>query len=363
MKYEKTDPFESTDDIDKLIAQAMTNAKDTEAAEFLSSGKSDVEISEALERRILGLIDKRSAKETFRSKYYPKFLSSAALVTFVTLCFSFVAMMSTFVKSPGDISVPQPTDTTGGFLGSSSYSDSFSSQNAFIPGDESTIIMGRPNRQTEMTDPGRSESTGKPQGNTTPVHGETPADEQKVFYIITQGNRDGIYIKISIAGYQSESLGKEFYVKSNEYFTVTVEVKNISATTMYRSVRTDCPPDGPPHTHEDFLALSFRYQSLCSSAIGFDCGASIAWVPLKSGESYTYQLKYAAGKESASDFDLPGDGNDHPAGIKLYDETFLPFVKGFCTFAGNFCYDYRNTTEAARSFCIPLSVEVLYVKP
>ena len=65
MKYEKTGPFKSTDDLDQWITQAMTEAEDTEAEEFLSPDADDVEISEDLDRRILGLIEKPSSKEIF----------------------------------------------------------------------------------------------------------------------------------------------------------------------------------------------------------------------------------------------------------------------------------------------------------
>ena len=36
MKYERTDPFKSKDDFEKLIEEAVSEAEDSEAEEFLS---------------------------------------------------------------------------------------------------------------------------------------------------------------------------------------------------------------------------------------------------------------------------------------------------------------------------------------
>lgn len=51
---------------------------------------------------------------------------------------------------------------------------------------------------------------------------------------------------------------------------------------------------------------------------------------LQPGESRTWQLKLAAGETVCEDFDLPAEGNDHPAGIKLYDKTI--YTDGSCVF-------------------------------
>ncbi|MBQ2987908.1 MAG: hypothetical protein IJD59_02260 [Clostridia bacterium] len=365
MKRNKTDHF------DEWLAEALAEAEDKEAEEFMSMENDDVEISEELDRRIQNLMEQKSKKEIFQAKYYPKILSSAALVTFVTICFAWVAMMSTFVKFPWNDTEPPilPTDTL------ESVSGSFSDQTYVPPGQESTVITrppesspssGNHGRPTESTNRGQQGSVGQTSELRNPSKGiyTAPSDEQKAFYIITQGNRAGVFLTISIAGYQSENIGKEFYVKSNEYFIVTVEVKNISASPIYRPVETDCSPDDPPHTHSVSLNLSSDYQNLCSSVIGFDCGGERVAEILKSGETHTYQLKYAAGEVVAGGFDLPGDGNDYPAGIKLYDTTFQPFAKGSCTFTGNLSFDYKKDEKNNWvSFSVPLSLEVLYVEP
>ena len=360
MKYEKTGPFKSTDDLDQWITQAMTEAEDTEAEEFLSPDADDVEISEDLDRRILGLIEKPSAKEIFLEKYYPRILSTAALVTFVSIAFIWILMMNTLVKTPSD-GTEQPSDIQTG--GTYSPPDSYISQQPSSD-TESTKITGHPGKQTAMTNPNSAVETTNRVGITdpepTPV---SPSDEKKVFCIYKQTNADDIFIQISIAGYQSESLGKEFYVKSNEYFTVDVTVKNTSSRTVYRTVYTDCSESAVPHSHEGRLDLSCKGNALCPSVIGFSCGNSFSEEALKPGESYTYQLKYAPGTEVTSGFDLPGDGTDYAAGVKLYDEVFYTFFdNGSCTFEGYFKFKYSTRINSGSvSFWIPLSLEVVCV--
>ena len=360
MKYEKTGPFKSTDDLDQWITQAMTEAEDTEAEEFLSPDADDVEISEDLDRRILGLIEKPSAKEIFLEKYYPRILSTAALVTFVSIAFIWILMMNTLVKTPSD-GTEQPSDiqTGGTYSPLSSYISRQPTSDT-----ESTKITGHPGKQTAMTNPNSAAETTNRGGNSViepaPV---SPSDEKKVFCIYKQTNADDIFIQISIAGYQSESLGKEFYVKSNEYFTVEVTVKNTSSRTVYRTVYTDCSESAVPHSHEGRLDLSYKGNELCPSVIGFSCGKTASREALKPGESYTYQLKYAPGTEVTSGFDLPGDGTDYAAGVKLYDEVFYTFFdNGSCTFEGYFEFKYSTQINSGSvSFWIPLSLEVVYV--
>ena len=359
MKYEKTGPFKSTDDLDQWITQAMTEAEDTEAEEFLSPDADDVEISEDLDRRILGLIEKPSAKGIFPEKYYPRILSSAALVTFVSICFIWIVIMNTLVKTPSD-GTEQPSDiqTQGTYSPLNSY---ISRQPT---SDTESTNTGHPDKQTVATDPHSSVETTNRGGNSViepaPV---SPSDEKKVFCIYKQTNADGIFIQISIAGYQSESLGKEFYVKSNEYFTVEVTVKNTSSRTFCRTVYTDCSESAVPHSHEEGLDLSCKENELCPSVIGFSCGQTVSREALKPGESYTYQLKYAPGTEVTSGFDLPGDGTDYAAGVKLYDEVFYTFFdNGSCTFEGYFEFKYSTQINSGSvSFWIPLSLEVVYV--
>lgn len=347
MKYEKTD------ELDRLITQAIEQAEDSETAEFLAAGAADIEISEELDRRILGFIEKKSA---FKDKFCPRLLSSAALVAFVSICFMWVAMMSTFVKFPWNGTEP-PTDvqTSGSPLPPESYISQQLGTDT-----ESTKPTGHSGRQTEGVGPNHAiESTNRE--NDPPF--VSSSDEQRVFYIFRQTSADGIFMQISVAGYQSESLGKEFYVKSNEYFTVDVTVKNTSSTTYYRTAYTDCSEGAVPHSHEEGLELSYKGSGLCASTVGFSCGNATSMVELKPGETYTYQLKYAAGTETASGFDLPGDGNDHPAGVKLYDELFYHFYdKGSCTFDGHFEFVYcTRINGGSTSFWIPLSLEVVYV--
>ena len=369
MKYEKTDPFEYADEAEKLIAEAVAEAEDTEAEEFLSQDTSDAEISDELDRRILDLMDKKPTKEIFRDKYYPKILSSAALVTFVTVCFAWVAMMSTFVKFPWNGTEPPSTDIPPEILESTEYRETLITGSEPPSHTEASKNTGPGRQPPEMTNPGGSveSSNSKPQGGTDPSQEDfsAPSDEKRVTYIVTQGTVDGVFVKVSINGYQSELLGKDFYVKSNEYFTVDVEVKNISASPIYRTVYEDCAKSAVPHVHGDILDLTFEGHGLCSSVIGFSCGKQAKTEILKSGESYRYQLRYAAGEAAASDFDLPGDGTDYPAGVKLYNKTFYNFyTRGSCKFQGSFELAYaKNENGKTVKFAIPLTLDVLYIAP
>ena len=359
MKYEKTDSFKNTADSDQWIAEAMEEAVDQEVKDFLSHIASDAEISEDLDRKIGELLEKQSAKERFQNKYYPRILSTAALVTFVAFFFSFVAMMSAFVKFSGNGTVPQLTDITGDVSGTSS--DSFSEPSQLTSVSASTKNTEYPSGQTEMTDSDGRESTCKEQNSTDPVYGRVPSDEESAVRVITKDHEDGIFLCISIVGYQSKSLGKDFYVKSNEYFTVSVEVTNRSSRMLYRIAGTDCSESAVPHSHDIALDLSCNGRSLCSSSIGFSCGKTFAREPLKPGETYTYQLRYAAGEEVASGFDLPGGGTDYPAGVKLYNQVF--YHNGSCEFQGYLVFDYgKEKNGTGTSVALPLSLEVLYVK-
>ena len=330
MKYEKPAPVEAEADFDRLIDDALNEVQEKEIAEFLASDTEETEISEELDRRICALIEKKTAREGSPTKYYPKLLSSAALVTFVCLGLIWAAMMNAFSEFPWN-GVELPTDS--------------------------------PAIQAESSQNGGADLTGQSgkQPGLTPTHGEfiAPPDEQKTVFTVTQTNADGVCMKISVSGYRSESLGKEFYLKSNEYVIIDVEIQNLSSEPFYRIVPTDCAANAPDHLHDASLELSCNGYPLCSSSVGFDCGKTFVTEPVKTGETYRYRLKYAAGTAAVSGFDLPADGNAH-AGIKLYDKTLYP--DGSCVFSGFSRFSYCKTASSdIVSFSQPLNLEFVYV--
>ena len=360
MKYEKTDSFESTDELDRLIEEAIDDVKDTEAEDFLDADDNGVDLSDELDRRIHKLIAKKSAKEIFWDRVYPKLLSTAALATFVFICVAWIGMMSAF----GDENHPTYTEPHENTFETVLLSDTVLSQSESTTSSE---FVGTPTKELQTDLQGTTEI--KPGQSETPVPEGfvSPDDEIRAFYIITHGNSDGVFLKITISGYQSKSLGKEFYVKSNEYIVVDLEVTNKSAKTLYRSLPKECLNADPSHNHGISLDLSSRSifygtYSLCPSTIGYHCDSESTLVPWQSGETLTYRLKYAVGEEVSDGFDLPAEGNDYPAGIKLYDNTI--YNNNSCEFHGYLNFHYCNTKFfSSTSFPQSLSLEVVYVAP
>ncbi len=359
MKYEKTDFFESMDELDRLIEEAIDDVEDTETEEFLCADDNGAEPSEALDRRIQKLITKKSAKEIFRDHIYPKLLSTAALAAFVTICVAWIGMLSAFQNEKK----PQQTDSYENTFETVLSSEIILSPSESSESNEPTGSSGK-EMQTEFSD---LTVIIKPSQNETPAPDAfvSPDDETKALYVITRGNAHGVSVKITISGYQSQSLGKEFYVKSNEYIVIDVEVTNKSTKTIYQSVPKECLNADPSHNHRVSLNLSMYSTShgtysLCPSTIGYVCSEETASVTLKAGETIKYQLKYAAGEEVAEEFDIPAEGNDYPAGIKLYDKTI--YSNNSCVVQGNLSFEY-HLFDFTNGYSLDqeLSYEIVYV--
>ncbi|MBQ8495831.1 MAG: hypothetical protein IJ489_00040 [Clostridia bacterium] len=200
---------------------------------------------------------------------------------------------------------------------------------------------------------------------------KVPDDEKEVTCVIKSEKDYGLKMEVTLHGYQSESLNKDFYVKNNEYFIVDVKIINDSPTSdkILQFMSTDCRTFDPPHNHElefyfanrygDHLAVSSDYRSLAHPE------RYIIW-ELKPGESETYTLKLAAGKhtENSKEYDLLYDGREG-GGIELYDESI--YENGSCLFIGYIYFphafddnkglDTRNNLYIATE----LSFEVVYV--
>ena len=193
-----------------------------------------------------------------------------------------------------------------------------------------------------------------------------PADEEMIVYTRSEESEDGVSVRITVHGYRSESEGLDFYAKSNEYFLIDVEVTNGSSKPIYYFLPRHCNEDTIPHNHEIGFDLSCGEYDLHSSSTGFIIERTSASTDhvrtLESGETHSWQLKLAAGEISADDFDLPADGSDCSAGVKLYNEVFYTFFdNGSCTFDGHFEFVYcTRINGGSTSFWIPLSLEVVY---
>ena len=116
----------------------------------------------------------------------------------------------------------------------------------------------------------------------------SPDDEARAVHTVSAENKDGLKMEITVHGYRSESLNREFYVKSNEYFLVDVKVTNTSEKPLWQWLPTYCRNGGGiPHNHEigfdisckdlDECCLSCSVRSYDTYALsdfdssGFDC--------------------------------------------------------------------------------------------
>ena len=354
MKYEKKDPF------DDLIEAAISEMGDSEAAEFEATDDSGVELSDRLDQKIHFLMTDKPKARTAASNHRAKILSTAALVALVTVCVMWLAMMNAFGNLP-NITDPPPSGTTGGTATSASpmgHSDSSNST-----GSEES------NRTESSTSDSTSDSTSRTESTTTktenPHHPQkgsfvVPSDEKTVTCHFLASNTDGLTLEISVYGYRSTMIGKAFYLKSNEYFTVDVKIKNESSKSIYQFLPTYCREGDFPHNHEIGFDLSHKGYALHSSSCGFACAEMTEVWELKPGETCEWTLKLAAGEENAHDFDLPADGDF--TGIKLYDESI--YTDGSCTFSGAFFFEYRKTKEAEpndHTVSVPLDLEIVFV--
>lgn len=139
---------------------------------------------------------------------------------------------------------------------------------------------------------------------------DSPEDEEKATYTVTQTDENGLTLEVTIHGYKSESLGKEFYVKNNEYFIADVKLTNGSDTPVYQFLPTACRDCSPAHNHEiSFDIANGGDHKLNSSSNGFTCPEMTEVWTIEPGASYEWQLKLAAGElESTKISYSPGFG-------------------------------------------------------
>ena len=190
-------------------------------------------------------------------------------------------------------------------------------------------------------------------------------DEQSAVHYVTAANGYGLQIEITVYGYQSKELQKEFYVKNNEYFVVKVKLRNDSALLVYQWLPTGCRDTELPHNHEVNASLFCGSYPLHSSVSGLPCSGALQKWTLEPGETNEFYLKLAAGEICYDETpDLPGDRADGCPGIKLYGEEL--YSNGFCRFSGSISFSYTTDQDCLsndRSLSVPLSVDVRYVSP
>ena len=336
MKYEKNNA------LDRLIEAAIAEMPDTEGEEFESIDDSEDEIGDRVDRKVEKLLSDQSKKIT-GIKYRQRILSSAALVAFVTVCIVWMAIMNTFGSLPNFSKDTEPTAP---------------------PHTESS------GTSTERT-PSLSQSSKYPERNSTASSIETispiknafnPTDEKRATHTASATCADGLTIEVTLHGYQSQSLSKDFYVKNDEYFAVDVKITNTSENPVYQYLPTNCRESNTPHNHEIDVDLYLDNYTLCTSSFGFACTETPNVWTLEPGKTYEWSLKLAAGEASDVQFDLPADGNEQPTGIKLYEDALYDY--GPLVFSGNIVFYYKKNNEPNRNDCallVPLSIEVIHI--
>lgn len=194
-----------------------------------------------------------------------------------------------------------------------------------------------------------------------------PADEISETRVFTSESPDGIKLEITVHGYSSEKLGRDFYIKSNEFSRVDVKVTNTSDSSFYQHLPTSCREGIYKHNHEIEFSFSdgngHGLHSTDSYAKG--CPATIDCWEIKSGESYTWELYIAAGEttELKDKIDLP-DKDYSWIGIALYDRSV--YTDGACDFSGAFSFAYdpvqkEASTKNDKSVSVPVTLTVIYI--
>ena len=182
----------------------------------------------------------------------------------------------------------------------------------------------------------------------------SPEDEERAVSTVTHTDENGLRLEVTLHGYKSESLGKEFYVKNNEYFLVDVKLTNESDKTFHQFLPTSCRDCSPAHNHEISFNLESGDRKLNSSSFGFTCAEKTDTWTVEPGKSYEWQLKLAAGsqqtdfifgipseegssdkyygdikdqfageKESASDFYVYESNVVQGGNVQIYESTYV----------------------------------------
>ena len=173
---------------------------------------------------------------------------------------------------------------------------------------------------------------------------EVPSDEKDVTKTIVTENTDGMKMEITLHGYASESLEKDFYVKHNEIVTMDVKITNASDHTIRQFLPTDCRNfsfRGYRHNHEITVDITNKNGNKLTSCAAYDVHTERydSW-DIESGESCDFKLEYVAGKVYYDERD------DAPrlCDIPLYGNEIYP--DGTCDFTGTisfvYCEDYEE---------------------
>lgn len=194
-----------------------------------------------------------------------------------------------------------------------------------------------------------------------------PADEvraQRTFSVSEAPN--GITLEVTVYGYSSETLGKDFYVKSNEFFRADVKVTNTSEKSFWQFLPTFCRENmNDKHNHEIEFSLSDgKGHALHSTdSFGKGCPEMIDIWEIKAGESYEWRVTVAAGENTYGEGKGDLTVSDYPwLGIALYDRSI--YENDMLEFSGNFSFSYSAKSETSSNELtvkLPVSLTVVYI--
>ena len=160
----------------------------------------------------------------------------------------------------------------------------------------------------------------------------SPDDETKTTKTIVTENDDGMKMEVIIQGYKSESSGKEFYVKNNEFICIDVVIINHSENIYKQFLPTCCHGS---HTHEiDMDITDGNGHRLTVSDVLEGCPTAIQiWEIAANGAQYGFKTKYVAGE-----YVWGNTEGDMLEAFTLYDSSI--YTDGVCDFAGTVSFDY-----------------------
>lgn len=164
----------------------------------------------------------------------------------------------------------------------------------------------------------------------------------------TTENEDGLSMEITFYGFSDKSRGLDFYVKSDDYFTLDVKIKNNSDKTYYH---------GKPHIFSDgFDPYDLAVEMSDKNGNALDHSSYEKMISygyevwdIVPGWEKSFKIKLAAGKYDAAkydDFDLAVDGNamGGHTGITLYKDEI--YKDGLSDFSGiikfSYAYEYEQ---------------------
>lgn len=191
-----------------------------------------------------------------------------------------------------------------------------------------------------------------------------PEGEVKATKTITVEHDLGVKMEIVIDGYKNESIGEEFYVKSNEAIPAKAIVTNTSDQPIYQYLPTWCRHENMGHNHEVSYSLYNKDDMQLTPGWRYEtCPALSEIWELPPQKSETFTIELIAG----TNWYDGGAGGEVPdiSYFTLYDESI--YMDGFCEFSGTISFgDFMLNKEAAyterSTFSVDVSLNVMYVE-